>query len=102
MMKLVEESSGTGQLMLNDVALRHVQYYVRRFQGIVEATGMPVPGLHRIEGKIDFDAATDPPEWIGVPLRLRLETGSVLGIMLVDTSGRILTEGHGPSRCLCC
>jgi hypothetical protein len=102
MMKLVEESSGTGQLLLNDVPLRNVRYRVRRFQGFVEATGLPVPGLHRIEGEIDFNAAADPLEWVGVPLRLRLESGSVLGIMLADASGRILSEGHGPSKCLCC
>jgi hypothetical protein len=75
---------------------------VRRFQGIIEGSGLPVPGLHRVEGVIDFNASTDPHEWIGIPLRLRLQDGSVLGITLVDAGGRILSEGHGPAKCLCC
>ena len=33
---------------------------------------------------------------------LKLTDGRVLGITIVDTSGRILSEGHGPSKCLCC
>ena len=28
--------------------------------------------------------------------------GRKLRITLVDADGRILAEGHGPSRCLCC
>jgi hypothetical protein len=102
MMKLVQESSGIGELLSNDLTPRQVRYSVRRFQGIIEGSGLPVPGLHRIEGSIDFDANTDPQEWIGTPLRLKLQDGSVLGITLVDTEGRILSEGHGPAKCLCC
>jgi hypothetical protein len=102
MMKLVQESAGIGELLSNEVTLRQVQYCVRRFQGIIEGSGLPVPGLHRIEGVIDFNASTDPHEWIGIPLRLKLQDGSVLGITLVDAGGRILSEGHGPAKCLCC
>jgi hypothetical protein len=103
MMKCVEESSGLGELTLNDVTLRQIPYRFSRFQGFVEASGLPIPGLHRIEGFIDYDATTDSQRlWIGVPLKLKLEDGRVLGITLVDTEGRILSEGHGPSKCLCC
>jgi hypothetical protein len=102
MMKLVEESSGTGELTLNGVWLRPVQYRFSRFQGISEGSGLPIPGLHRIEGVVDFDAKTDPHEWIGVPLKLRLPDGRALGITLIDNNGRILSEGHGPAKCLCC
>jgi hypothetical protein len=102
MMKLVEESAGTGELLLDELRLRRVRYRVSRFQGMSEGSGLPIPGLHRIEGSIDFDAAADPLEWIGRPLRLKLEDGRILGIELLDAAGRILSEGHGPSKCLCC
>src|SRR5262245_12927655 len=102
MMKVVEESSGLGELLLNGVGLRAVQYRLSRLQGMMEGSGLPIPGLHRIEGSIDFDSNADPTEWIGVPLGLKLEDGRVFGITLVDSTGRILTEGHGPTKCLCC
>ena len=101
-MKLVEESSGVGQLMLNGVFLRQVHYRLSRFQGFVEQSGLPIPGLHRIEGRIEFNPNEDPHEWIGAPLKLTLQDGRVFGITLVSTDGRILSEGHGPSKCLCC
>ena len=101
-MKIVEESSGLGELMLNGAVLRQVRYRISRFQGMVEGSGLPIPGLHRIEGSIDYDAGADSPGWIGAPLSLKLEDGRVLGITVVDRVGRILSEGHGPSKCLCC
>ena len=101
-MKLVEESSGIGELTLNGAVLRQVRYRLSRFQGIIEGSGLPVPGLHRIEGSIAFNARTDPLEWIGIPLSLKLQDGRVVGITLVNSEGRILNEGHGPTTCLCC
>jgi len=101
MMKLVEESSGIGELMQNGVVLQQVQYRVRRFQGMMEGSGLPIPGLHRIEGEIEL-GGNDPLNWIGVPLGLKLQDGRILGITLVNAAGRILSEGHGPSKCLCC
>jgi hypothetical protein len=102
MMKLVEESAGIGKLTLNGVLLRQVGYRLSRFQGMSEGSGLPIPGLYRIDGSIEFNAGTDPVEWIGVPMSLTLQDGRVIGITLVDSEGRILNEGHGPSRCLCC
>jgi hypothetical protein len=102
MMKFVEELSGIGDLLLNGTLLRQVRYRVRRFQAVVESSGLPIPGLHRIEGTIDFDSSKDPEEWIGSALSLRLTDGRVLAITLVDRNGRILNEGHGPTKCLCC
>jgi hypothetical protein len=63
------------------------------------ANGMPVPGMHRIEGRID---GPDLSGLVGIPLTLRLQDGRALGIMLADAGGRVLAEGHGPSRCMCC
>ena len=97
-MKLVEECSGTGVLLQNGQMVRPVGYQVRRYQGMSEGSGMPIPGLFRIEGDVQMDST----EWIGTSLGLKLDDGRVLGITIVDAAGRILSEGHGPSKCLCC
>ena len=102
MMKFVEEVSGVGDLMLDGAVLRQVRYRISRFQGVLESSGLPIPGLHRIEGSIDFEPGRDPDEWIGSALALKLDDGRVLAISLADRSGRILNEGHGPSKCQCC
>lgn len=101
-MKLVEERSGTGELTLNGALLRNVLYTIRRHQGFVEHSGLPIPGLQRLEGSIDFNPDKDPAGWIGIPIALRLEDGRTLAITIIDARGNILSEGHGPSRCLCC
>jgi len=98
MMKLVEECSGTGELLQNGQMVRPIAYQVRRYQGMSDGSGMPIPGLFRIEGAVQMDSS----EWIGTSLGLRLDDGRVLGITIVDAAGRILSEGHGPSKCLCC
>jgi hypothetical protein len=69
---------------------------------MTEGSGMPIPGLHRIEGSLEFRAGNQSSEWIGIPLGLKLEDGRVLGITLINNEGRILSEGHGPSKCFCC
>lgn len=100
MLKLVEEYSGVGDLTTKDTLVGRVRYTIARYQGMQES-GLPVPGLHRIEGQVDVseDAAAG---LVGAPLVLKLEDGRLLGITLADTSGRVLAEGHGPMRCLCC
>ena len=101
--KLVETCAGTGDLIERGVVLRQVRYNVNRFQGMLEGSGMPVPGLHRIEGSIDVALSEDDTRLVGAPLTLRLQDGRALAITLVDRDGRILAEGHGPSRgCSCC
>ena len=102
MMKLVEEAAGTGQLTRNGQPLRQVRYRISRFQGIAEGSGLPIPGLFRIEGSIDFKTGKDSPDWINTALTLRLEDGRSLQITVVDNSGRVLSEGHGPMKCMCC
>jgi hypothetical protein len=101
--KLVEECSGSGDLMQNGVVLRGVHYRINRYQGMLEGSGMPIPGLHRIEGSIDLEQGAEQPPRVGASLTLRLEDGRTLAVTLADQTGRILAEGHGPSRgCSCC
>jgi hypothetical protein len=96
----VEQLAGTGQLVDDDTVLRQVRYSITRYQGMLVGSGMPIPGLHRIEGSTDFEV-TDA-SLIGKPLTLRLEDGRALRVMLAARDGRLLSEGHGPSRCMCC
>ena len=100
-MKIVEDGAGTGELLQNGRVLRRVRYQIRRYQGMA-GSGLPIPGLFRIEGCIDFDASRDPADWINAPMTLRLEDGRALAITVVDIEGRVLSEGHGPTKCLCC
>ena len=102
MMKLVEECSGRGELLLDAESPREVQYNILRYQGMTEGSGLPVPGLFRIEGSIDLQSSPVSSDWIDVPLTLRLNDGRALRIVVSDSSGRVFSEGHGPSRCLCC
>ena len=99
--KLIEELSGTGELFQDGTVLRQVRYSITRYQGMLVGSGMPVPGLHRIEGSTDFEV-TDV-SIIGRPLVLRLEDGRDIGVMLAARDGRLLSEGHGPAGgCSCC
>jgi hypothetical protein len=100
-MKLVEECEGIGDLEWRDEIFASVPYRLRRFQGMARS-GLPVPGVHRIEGEIDLKSIPDPARLVDRDLTLKLEDGRVLRVALVDTQGRVLTEGHGPSRCSCC
>ena len=89
--------------MRDGAILRQVRYTITRYQGMLEGSGMPVPGLHRIEGSLDLPAADAQTPPIGVPLTLRLEDGRTLAVTLADRSGRVLAEGHGPAGgCSCC
>jgi hypothetical protein len=100
-MKLVEEISGTGDLTLEGALVRQVRYEIRRFQGM-SPSGLPIPGWFRIEGTIDIDSAKAFEDCLQTPLTLRLEDGRALRISLADATGRVLSEGHGPMKCLCC
>ena len=101
-MKLVEERDGEGRLTVRGEVVGSVGYEINRFQAMT-AGGMPVPGLHRIEGRLTVE---DLPETLGLEqdmhLALELEDGRRLDLTLLDTSGRVLAEGHGPGKCGCC
>ncbi|HEX4997462.1 MAG TPA: hypothetical protein VFY29_04525 [Terriglobia bacterium] len=101
-MKLFEDASGVGELWRDGVSPVAVRYSIQRYQGIVEGSGLPIPGRHRIEGSIDCDAGANLSDWVGAPLTLRLSDGRMLGVTLADRHGRILSEGHGPLKCMCC
>jgi hypothetical protein len=100
MMKLVEEYAGVGDLSAKGEVIPQVRYRILRYQGFVDHSGLPVPGVHRFEGSVDTPADLEP--LIGQSLTLRLEDGRAIAITIADTTGRVLAEGHGPSRCLCC
>ena len=98
--KLIEQLAGTGDLMNEDVVLQRVHYSIARYQAMLPGNGLPIPGLHRIEGSTDFEVSD--VTLIGRPLTLRLEDGRALRVILAARDGRLLSEGHGPSRCVCC
>jgi hypothetical protein len=99
MMKLVEEMAGVGDLLLNGASLGNTRYRINRYQGVMEGSELPIPGLFRIEGSI---ASAGLPDLVGIPLGLRLEDGRLLAITLADNNGTVFSEGHGPMKCLCC
>jgi hypothetical protein len=101
-MKLVEESEGRGRLTVAGRAVDEVPYAIRRYQAMTTG-GLPVPGLHRIEGRVGLEAL---PAAIALEadaqVQLELEDGRSLALTLVDANGQVLAEGHGPGRCGCC
>ena len=101
-MKLVEESEGKGRLTVAGEAVADVPYSIRRYQAMTTG-GLPVPGLHRIEGRVGLAAL---PAAIALhaatQVRLDLEDGRSLALTIVDADGQVLAEGHGPGRCGCC
>lgn len=101
-MKLVEQRQGEGRLTVRGEAVGSVGYAIDRYQAMTSG-GLPVPGLHRIEGRLAIEAL---PASIGLEqdmhVALELEDGRRFELTLVDASGRVLAEGHGPGQCGCC
>ena len=100
-MQIAEDYKGVGELSHRGAIVAQVRYALTRYQGLAR-NGLPVPGLFKIEGTLDAGMATSLAEIVGTPLSLKLADGRVLGITLADATGRVLSEGHGPSRCSCC
>lgn len=100
-MESVENYNGIGELSHRGHAGRQVRYALTRHQGLA-ANGLPVPGVFRIEGVVDGGMAASFADVVGEPVHLKLNDGRVLAITVVDATGRVLSEGHGPSRCQCC
>ena len=99
-MKAVEEYAGVGQLQWPGGS-RVVGYRLTRLQGMA-ANGLPVPGLFRIEGDLDLRGEAVPGSVVGAEVMLKLVDGRSMRVTLTTPEGRVLSEGHGPSRCLCC
>lgn len=105
-MRLIEECAGVGEITWQGGVVRGVRYDVKRFQGFAPS-GLPVPGLHRLEGRVDLAGADMPGAEAGDALvrstfTLRLDDGRTMRLTCVDSDGRVLAEGHGPSQCGCC
>jgi hypothetical protein len=99
-MRLVEQVSGVGGLKWRGETFTGIRYRINRFQGQA-ANGLPVPGLHRIEGTVE--GLTDAARLVGSSITLELEDGRTLPLTLADADGRVLAEGHGPKHgCSCC
>lgn len=101
-MKLVEECAGVGSIRWQDRQIPEIAYRISRYQGMA-ASGMPIPGLHRIEGALALTGLADAGALVGKSLTLELEDGRTLALTLADANGRVLAEGHGPGHgCSCC
>ena len=101
-MKLVEEYRGVGALRWRQGTIGAIAYRINRYQGMA-LSGLPIPGVHRIEGTITFTNAADAATLVGSDVTLDLEDGRSLSLTVADEHGRVLAEGHGPGRgCSCC
>jgi hypothetical protein len=101
-MKLVEDRRGEGRLTVRGECVGAVSYDLKRYQAMT-AGGMPVPGLHRIEGRLAVETLPDTVSLEqDMSLALDLEDGRRLALTLIDEDGRVLAEGHGPGQCGCC
>ncbi|HVZ22650.1 MAG TPA: hypothetical protein VG871_16365 [Vicinamibacterales bacterium] len=105
MVKLVEECSGTGELLLNSLVLRKVGYRIKVFQGIFDGNGLPIPMQRSVEGSIALagdGAADDLNSLIGARLTLQLEDGRRIGVTIADDAGTIQQRARCTTGCSCC
>lgn len=100
-LKLIERCAGVGELTFRGRIFPRIGYRISRYQGMAPS-GLPVPGLHRIEGSVDIGTLPETAKTAGSALTLRLEDGRSLAITLATSDGHVLAEGHGPGRCGCC
>lgn len=101
-MKLVEETQGIGSVSWRGEKLSQVPYRIHRYQGMA-TSGLPVPGVHRIEGSVTLPSSAQAEQYVGTNLTLELEDGRSLALTLADSQGRVLAEGHGLGKgCSCC
>ena len=100
MFKLIEDSNGTGELSRQGVPQR-VSYRIKRFQGHLGEGGLPVPGLYRIEGRVEFDEHGSSGAIAGDCVTLRLQDGRSMDITL-EADGSFQAEGRHPRGCACC
>ena len=65
MVKLVEQCSGTGDLIQHNKVVRQVRYDLSVFQGMLGDSELPIPGQRTLTGSIDFDASRDSEDLVG-------------------------------------
>lgn len=102
--EIVKHASGIGELFLNGAAIGPVRYALDFYQQTLGAGGLPVPGLERVEGSIEFDGESGGAALVGQELALLLDTGRRLGIVLASAEGRVASCAptfHGRG-CGCC
>jgi hypothetical protein len=102
MVKLVEESSGDGELLLKSFVLRSVRYQIKVFQGFFDGNGLPIPNQRTVEGSIDLGASSDAGDLIGANLTLRLQDGRKIGVIIADETGAIHQRARCTTGCSCC
>jgi len=101
MVKLVEETSGTGELLLKSLVLRQVRYRIKVFQGMF-GNGMPNPTQRTVEGSIDFEEETPVADLVGASLTLKLEDGRRIGVTIADDARTIQQRPFCTTGCSCC
>jgi hypothetical protein len=102
MVKLVEETSGDGELLLKSHVLKRVRYQIKVFQGLY-ANGLPNPMQRTVEGSIDAATPGDgTTDLIGANLTLRLEDGRRIGVTIADEAGTIHQRPACTTGCSCC
>ena len=99
--KKVETREGVGTVACAGETYANVRYGIARFQGMTRA-GLPVPGVHRLDGHLEFENTEALQALVGSEVSLHLDDGSVMKLELLDSEGRVVAHGHGPGRCLCC
>ena len=87
-MKLVEQCAGIGELTWRGEAYGSIPYSINRFQAMMPS-GLPVPGLHRIEGQLELGAVPEPAVLAGGSVTLRLEDGRTMNLTVEDDTGRV-------------
>ena len=100
-MKHIEHCAGVGNLTWRGEAVGTVGYAIDRYQAMTSG-GLPVPGLHRIEGRLDLGGVAEAERLAGGSVALKLEDGRTLNLTVTDAAGNVLAEGHGPTKCMCC
>lgn len=101
-LRLVEEATGRGSLEHTGTIVVAVDYTIARYLGLMEGSGLPIPGLHSIDGRVAPTLGTDLTPYVGTRLTLHLADGRAFGVTLLDADGRIGTEARHAIGCLCC